>query len=232
VLPSTAKNRTRVVATGAGVGGGGVARGALVGPVDLDRAGHHRRDDDEQRLVVRSVDPGLGALDHHDADQLAEHHRGHRDLALGVDQTRERDLASRCLTAVFLVAAPDGARVGEHAPEVADPHRLGAVGHHADDAVAHAHLGTDAFARVAVAGDGEEALALLVEQEEQGVLVAEQLGEARQGGADDGVEVGAAGETLAQPGQLADLLAAGPQFAGHRSTRSTAARTCSISTTR
>lgn len=123
-------------------------------------------------------------------------------------------------------------RVGEHASQVADPHRLGAVRHHADDAFADADLGADPFARIAAARDGEEPLAVFVDEEQERMLVPEQLVEARQRGADERVEVRATGQTLAELRELPDLLAIGPQLAGHRSATCTAASTCSISTTR
>ena len=78
----------------------------------------------------------------------------------------------------------------------------------------------------------EEPLAVLVEQQQQRVLVAEQLGEAAERGADERVEVGTAREALAQLRQPPDLLAPVPELAGHCSATCTAARICSTSTTR
>ncbi len=72
---------------------------------------------------------------------------------------------------------------------------------HADDALADADLGPDALGRVAVAGDRVEALAALVEQQQQRVLVAEELGEPVNDVPDEAVEVGAARQAPAQLGE-------------------------------
>ena len=65
-----------------------------------------------------------------------------------------------------------------HLAEVADPDRRGTSRGHADDAFADHDLGPDAFVGIAVARDRVEPPPLLVEEQEERVLVAEQLGEA------------------------------------------------------
>ena len=148
------------------VGCGAIGARALLRLVDLDRARDQRRDDAHQRLVDRSEREAALALDRHDGHELAEHHGRHRDLALRVRKTGERDLEARRRTAPLLVGAAHRARVRQHLLEVAHPHRLGASRGHADDAVADPHLRPDALGRVPVAGDGEELLAPLVEEEQ------------------------------------------------------------------
>ena len=65
---------------------------------------------DEQRFVVGAERQPRLALDRDDADQLPEHHRGHRDLALGVGQPGQRDLVTGRLADVLLVGPADRAR--------------------------------------------------------------------------------------------------------------------------
>ena len=206
VLPSTAKNRTRVHSTGAAA----TARPACSSAPAASPAA---------RSCAQSISIALATIVATTTSSASSSGPNTPGFALSITTTPtscpstmagtatwlsasarpgQRDLATRHLAAVLLVRAPDGARVREHPPEVADPHRLGTVGDHADDAVAHPHLGPDAFARVAVAGDGEQALAVFVEEEQQRVLVAEQLGQARQRRAHERVEIGAPGQALAQ----------------------------------
>ena len=178
--------------------------------------GDERRDDAHERFVDRvEREPPL-ALDHDDGDELPEHHRRHRHLALGVGQARQRDLEPRRFPAALLVRTPHRARVRQHLLQVADAHRLGTRRGHADDAVTDAHLRPDTLGRVAVAGDRVEALAVLVEQQEQRVLVPEQVGEAHERGAHQRVEVGAAGEAAAQ---LREPVRASTRRSPHRCRR-------------
>ena len=71
-------------------------------------------------------------------------------------------------------------------------------GGHADDPFADLDLGSDAFGVIAVARDRVQAAAVLVAQEQQGVFVAEQIGEPAERGADERVEIRAAPEAFAQ----------------------------------
>ena len=119
------------------------------------------------------------ALDREHPHELAQHHGRDRHLALRAREPGQRDLAPGRLTAALLVDPAHAARVRQHVPQVAHPHRLGALGHHADHAFAHAHLGPDAFGLVAVAGDRVEPLARLVDEQQQRVRVAERARRAR-----------------------------------------------------
>ena len=100
-----------------------------------------------------------------------------------------------------------------HLPEAPDPDRAGPGRGDADHAFAEGHLGADALGLVAVAGDREQPRPVLVEQQEQRVLVAEQLGQAVDGDAHQGVEVAAPADAGAQ-------LRRGPVGSGSRRTRS------------
>ena len=81
--------------------------------------------------------------------------------------------------AAVLVGPAHAARVLAHLAQVPDPQRRAAGGRHADEPLADGHLRADALGLVAAAGDREEAPPVLVEQQHERVLVAEQLGQAR-----------------------------------------------------
>ena len=88
--------------------------------------------------------------------------------------------------------------VREHLTEVADAHRLDARRGHPDDAFADTHLRSDARRVVAVARDRVQAGAVLVAQQQQRMLVAEEVGDPTERGAHQGIEIRAAAEALAQ----------------------------------
>ena len=125
-------------------------------------------------------------------------HRRHRELALAPLESRQRDLASGPDRAVLLEGAPDAAGVLAHLVEVPHPHRRAPRRGHPDDPLADPHLRADARLRVAMARDRVETRALLVEQEEQRVLEAEQLRQPVERCLDEGVEIGTPAQAGAQ----------------------------------
>src|SRR5207245_9828766 len=99
------------------------------------------------------------------------------DPAAGVDPSRHGNVAAPCYVTLALVAAAHRPRVLRHGPQVAQPDR-GAPGRcHPDESLADGHFGTDTFGVIAMAGDGVQLMPLLVEQQKQGVLEPEELGQ-------------------------------------------------------
>jgi hypothetical protein len=66
---------------------------ALAGPVDLDRAGDHAREDAEQRFVLLVEGHGRVARGRQHPGELAQHHRRRRELALGRREPSRRGAA-------------------------------------------------------------------------------------------------------------------------------------------
>ena len=206
----------------------GRALAGLSCPLDLDRVGDHGRDDGQRRLVGLAERGALGALGDEHAGQLAEREHRDRDPALRLVEAGQRDLATGPDLARLLVGAAHAVAVLRHLAQVADADAEARAAAMPMMPSPTSDLGADALVGESLAGDRVEPAAVLVEQHEQAVLVAEDVGEAVDRRADDGVEVGAA----AQPrDELADALRA-RCGAGRRSTGSRRSRTRSTSSTR
>ena len=145
---------------------------------------------------------------------LAEGHDRDGQPALAVGQAGEGHVVAGAGLAVVLEGAAHGEAVLAQLAEVADPHGGGAGGGHADDALADGHLGADALVVVAVAGDGEQAPAVLVEEQQHRVGVAEQRGQAVDGGLHEGVEVAGAAEASGELGHRGEAVGGGSGVAG------------------
>jgi hypothetical protein len=89
-----------------------------------------------------------------------------------------------------------------HLAQTADPHRHAAGCGHPDESFPQWDLGAHTLSVVTVARDRVQPGAVLVEQEQQRVLVAQQLGQPRERDADEGVEVLAAIESRRELGEM------------------------------
>ena len=180
-----------------------VAVEALARTVALDRVRDDRRDCREDRLVERVNATGRSALHREHADELAEREQRHRHrLSPRGSRGPRSPSPERCRPAPRTRAQPDRAyfaicrtlpiRIAAERsaarPMMPSPTR---------------DLRADALGAEPVARDGVEAAAGLVEQEQQRLLVAEQLGQPVDGRGDEHVEVGAAAQAGGECGDRA-----------------------------
>ena len=191
-------------------GGEGIER--RLGRLQQGQRQRQRRGDAHQRVFVVVTEVlVLVALDQQHADDAAQQPQRHHQLAARLGQAGQGDLFGLAVAqAHVLRALADGARVGLPLGQVADAQGHALARGNAGQALTDRDLGAHARGLVAQAGDGVEAVATRVAQQDHAVVDLQVRLQGAQGLVEQLVHVGAGADALDDraraPGDVAARL--------------------------